>query len=201
MMVETGRMRVMQVLSDATNVIAEGEVLQLMNCNDPDVDESRYLQVIRYKTARLFEASARLGAILNDADSAAEEAAAEYGRRVGTAFQLIDDALDYSGVTADIGKNVGDDLREGKPTLPLIHVMTHGTPAQRVQVRQAIEQGETTHFEEIMAAIRNTGALEFTRRRAAEEAAAGRAAAACLPDSPFRQALLDIADLSAGRDR
>jgi octaprenyl-diphosphate synthase len=201
MMVEPGRMRVMQVLSDATNVIAEGEVLQLMNCNDPDVDEARYLQVIRYKTARLFEASARLGAILNDADAETEEAAAEYGRRVGTAFQLIDDALDYAGVTEDIGKNVGDDLREGKPTLPLIHVLNHGTAEQRALVRTAIEQGETEHFDAIMAAVVSTGAIDYARARAAEEASAGRAALHRFPDSSYRQALIDLAMLSVARDR
>ena len=201
MMVEPGRMRVMQVLSDATNVIAEGEVLQLMNCNDPDVDEARYLQVIRYKTARLFEASARLGAILNDADAETEEAAAEYGRRVGTAFQLIDDALDYAGVTEDIGKNVGDDLREGKPTLPLIHVLNHGTAEQRALVRTAIEQGETEHFDAIMAAVVSTGAIDYARARAAEEASAGRAALQRFPDSAYRQALIELANLSVARDR
>ena len=201
MMVEVDRMRVMQVLSDATNIIAEGEVLQLMNCNDPDVDEARYLQVIRYKTARLFEAAARLGAILTDAESAHEEAAAEYGRRVGTAFQLIDDVLDYDGNTGDIGKNVGDDLREGKPTLPLIHVMKHGSAEQRRLVRDAIEAGHTDHFDAIMAAITDTGALDYARSRAAEEAAAARTALAALPDSPFRMALFEIADLSVSRDR
>ncbi len=201
MMVEVDRMRVMHVLSDATNIIAEGEVLQLMNCNDPDVDEARYLQVIRYKTARLFEAAARLGAILTDADSTTEEAAAEYGRRIGTAFQLIDDVLDYDGNTGDIGKNVGDDLREGKPTLPLIHVMRHGNAAQCALVREAIEAGETDHFDAIMAAIMETGALDYARHRAAEEAAAARTALAALPDSRFRMALLEIADLSVERDR
>lgn len=201
MMVEADRMRVMQVLSDATNVIAEGEVLQLMNCNDPDVDEERYLQVIRYKTARLFEASARLGAILTDADPAVEEAAAEYGRRIGTAFQLVDDVLDYDGNTDDIGKNVGDDLREGKPTLPLIHVMSHGSPQERTLVRAAIEEGHTEHFEQIMAAIAATGALDYARRRAREEAEAGRAALQALPESPCRQTLMDIAALSVERDR
>lgn len=201
MMVEADRMRVMQVLSDATNVIAEGEVLQLMNCNDPDVDEARYLQVIRYKTARLFEASARLGAIITDADPVVEEAAAEYGRRIGTAFQLVDDVLDYDGNTDDIGKNVGDDLREGKPTLPLIHVMSHGSPEERALVRAAIEEGHTEHFDRIMAAIAATGALDYARRRAREEADAGRTALAALPDSPCRQTLLDIAALSVERDR
>ncbi len=201
MMVEVDRMPVMQILADATNTIAEGEVLQLMNCNDPEVDESRYLQVIRYKTARLFEAAARLGAVLNDATPGVESAAAEFGRRVGTAFQLIDDVLDYSGVTADIGKNVGDDLREGKPTLPLIHVMNHGTSGQRDMVREAIEQGRTAHFDEIMAAIAATGALEYTRRRAREEADAGRAALAVVPESEHRRALVAIAEHSVSRDR
>jgi octaprenyl-diphosphate synthase len=201
MMVEVDRMPVMRILADATNTIAEGEVLQLMNCNDPDVDETRYLQVIRYKTARLFEAAARLGAVLNDAEPPIESAAAEFGRRVGTAFQLIDDVLDYSGVTADIGKNVGDDLREGKPTLPLIHVMNHGTAGQRDMVREAIEHGRTTHFEEIMAAIGSTGALQYTRQRAREEADAGLAALTGVPPSEHRQALVAIAEHSVARDR
>jgi octaprenyl-diphosphate synthase len=201
MMVEVDRMRIMQILADATNTIAEGEVLQLMNCNDPDVDEDRYLQVIRYKTARLFEAAAQIGAVLNDAPSAVETAAAEFGRRVGTAFQLIDDVLDYSGVTAEIGKNVGDDLREGKPTLPLIHVMRHGSAAERGMVRSAIEQGRTEHFDAIMAAIRSTGALEYARVRAREEADAGLAALAALPDSEHRAALRAIAEHAIDRDR
>jgi octaprenyl-diphosphate synthase len=201
MMVEVDRMAVMRILGDATNIIAEGEVLQLMNCNDPDVDEARYLQVIRYKTARLFEAAARLGAVLADAGPDVEEAAAEFGRRIGTAFQLIDDALDYAGVTADIGKNVGDDLREGKPTLPLIHVMRHGSEAERALVRSAIEQGQTDQFDAIMAAVASTGALEFTRQRALEEAQAGQAALAVMPDSPYRQALMTIAEMSVARDR
>jgi octaprenyl-diphosphate synthase len=201
MMVEVDRMRVMQILADATNTIAEGEVLQLMNCNDPDVDEARYLQVIRYKTARLFEAASRLGAVLNDAEPPVESAAAEFGRRVGTAFQLIDDVLDYSGVTADIGKNVGDDLREGKPTLPLIHVMNHGSSGERDLVREAIEQGHTAHFEAIMAAIHSTGALEYARGRARQEADAGLAALMHVPESEHRRALLAIAEHSVSRDR
>ena len=201
MMVEPGEMRVMEVLAEATNVIAEGEVLQLMNCNDPDVDEARYLQVIRYKTAKLFEAAARLGAILCKAPSEVEEAAAEYGRRMGTAFQLIDDALDYDGVTGDIGKNVGDDLREGKPTLPLIHVMTQGTAEEREMVREAIAQGRTERFEQIMAAIRRTGALAYTRDRAAAEAHAAAQAARMLPASHYREALLYFTSYSIERDR
>jgi octaprenyl-diphosphate synthase len=174
MMVDVDQMRVMQILADATNVIAEGEVMQLMNVHDPDVDEERYLQVIRYKTAKLFEASAQLGAVICGADPKTEEAAAEYGRRLGTAFQLVDDLLDYAGVTEDIGKNVGDDLREGKPTLPLIHVMTTGTAEERDLVRSAIEQGHTTQFDRIMDAVRRTGALEYTRQKALDEAAVAR---------------------------
>ena len=201
MMVEVDRMRVMGILADATNTIAEGEVLQLMNCNDPDVDETRYLQVIRYKTARLFEAAAQLGAVLCDAAPEVEAAAAEYGRRVGTAFQLIDDVLDYSGVTADIGKNVGDDLREGKPTLPLIHVMRHGSADERERVRDAIRDGRTEHFDAILAAIGATGALDYTRRRARDEVDAARAAIAGFPDSDYRHALLAIAEHAVDRDR
>jgi octaprenyl-diphosphate synthase len=201
MMVEADDMRVMRVLSDATNIIAEGEVLQLLNCNDPDVDEERYLKVIRYKTARLFEAAAQLGAILAGAGPAFEAGAAEYGRRLGTAFQLIDDVLDYSGVTADIGKNVGDDLREGKPTLPLIHVMAHGNATEREQVRAAITEGHTEHFASIMTAIERTGALEYTRMRARDEADAAAAAIAGLPASEFKDALLYLSAYSVQRDR
>jgi octaprenyl-diphosphate synthase len=201
MMVEADDMRVMRVLSDATNVIAEGEVLQLINCNDPDVDEERYLKVIRYKTARLFEAAAQIGAILAGASPALEQGAAEYGRRLGTAFQLIDDLLDYSGVTADIGKNVGDDLREGKPTLPLIHVMSHGSAFERNLVREAIVDGQTERYAEIMAAIERTGALEYTRMRAREEARAAADAIAGLPASGFKDALLYLSTHSVQRDR
>jgi octaprenyl-diphosphate synthase len=201
MMVEADDMRVMQVLADATNTIAEGEVLQLMNCNDPDVDEARYLQVIRYKTAKLFEAAAQLGAILCKAPPAVEAAAAAYGRHLGTAFQLIDDVLDYDGVTGDIGKNVGDDLREGKPTLPLIHAMAHGNEAERAMVRQAIEQGHTECFDEIMAAIHRTGALEYARERARAESKTAADAVAGLPPSPYRDALLYFTTYSIERDR
>jgi octaprenyl-diphosphate synthase len=201
MMVEVDRMRVMRILADATNTIAEGEVLQLMNCNDPDVDEDRYLRVIRFKTARLFEAAAQLGAVLVDAPAEVESAAAEYGRRIGTAFQLIDDVLDYSGVTADIGKNVGDDLREGKPTLPLIHVMKHGNAAERDMVREAVSQGRTEHFDAIMSAIASTGALDYTRNRAREEVAASRAALEAFPAGEHRQALIEIAEHAVARDR
>ncbi len=201
MMVEADDMRIMQVLADATNVIAEGEVLQLMNCNDPDVDEARYLQVIRYKTAKLFEAAAQVGAILCKAPPAVEEAAAEYGRRLGTAFQLIDDVLDYSGITDEIGKNVGDDLREGKPTLPLLYAMASGSAAEREMVREAIARGHTERFDEITAAIRRTGALEYTRERARAEARAAADAVSELAPSAYRDALLYFTTYSIERDR
>jgi octaprenyl-diphosphate synthase len=201
MMVDADDMRVMRVLADATNTVAEGEVLQLINCNDPDVDEERYLQVIRYKTAKLFEAAAQLGAILCNAPAHVEEAAAEYGRRLGTAFQLIDDVLDYSGVPADIGKNVGDDLREGKPTLPLIHVMAHGETAEREMVREAIQQGQTAHFDEILRAIRRTGALDYARESARKEAQAAADAIKVIPPSAYRDALLKLTSYAISRDR
>jgi len=201
MMVEADDMRVMQVLADATNTIAEGEVLQLMNVHDPDVDEERYLQVIRYKTAKLFEAAAQLGAILCKAPAEVERDAAAYGRHLGTAFQLVDDVLDYNGVTGDIGKNVGDDLREGKPTLPLIHVIRNGSADERRMVRDAIEQGHTAHYDEIMAAIRSTGALEYAMQRARHEAALAADAVRGLPPSVYRDALLYFTAYSIERDR
>ncbi|MFT4104073.1 MAG: polyprenyl synthetase family protein [Burkholderiaceae bacterium] len=201
MMVEPGHMRVMQVLADATNVIAEGEVLQLMNCNDPDVDEARYLQVIRYKTAKLFEAAAGIGAILCDAAPEIESAAMEYGARLGTAFQLIDDVLDYAGNPEEIGKNVGDDLREGKATLPLIHVMRAGTPDERTMVRQAIQNGHTDQQDRVLAAIHRTGALAYARDRALAEAEAARTAIAGWPASVYRDALAYFTAYAVDRDR
>jgi len=205
MMVDVNDMRVMKVLADATNTIAEGEVLQLLNCNDPDTDETRYMQVIRYKTARLFEAASQLGAMLCRVSPEVEAAAAEYGRRLGTAFQLSDDVLDYSGVTGDIGKQVGTDLREGKPTLPLIHVMERGTSEERTLVRKAIEQGSTDQFDPILEAIRRTGALDYTRQRAHEEAQAAREAVEVMlpsasPASVYRDALLYLTAYSIERD-
>ena len=173
MMVSVNRMRVLEVLADATNVIAEGEVLQLMNMHDPDVSVDDYLRVIRFKTAKLFEASARLGAVLADADSATEEACASYGRSLGTAFQLVDDLLDYEGATEQLGKNVGDDLREGKPTLPLLIAMERGTADERALVRHAIQQGEVERLTEIVTIVRRTGTLAATRdaaRTAADQA-------------------------------
>ena len=199
MMVGLNNMRVMQILSDATNVIAEGEVLQLLNMHDPDVSQERYLQVIRSKTAKLFEAAAELGALIAGADDAQIAAAGEYGRSLGTAFQLIDDVLDYAGDAAEIGKNVGDDLREGKPTLPLIYLMENGTPEQRELVRTCIEQGDEQHFDTILAAVTSSGALDYTRQQA--ETAAQRAAEAIadLPDSVYKESLLQLADFSVNR--
>lgn len=192
MMVEVDDMRIMRVLSDATNVIAEGEVLQLMNCHDADVDEARYLQVIRYKTAKLFEAAAQLGAILGKAEPEVEKALASYGMHLGTAFQLVDDVLDYSGQEADTGKHIGDDLAEGKPTLPLIYVMQHGTPAQAACVRRAIEEGGRDDFPAVLEAIRTSGALDHARQQAAKEAEVAREAIKCLGDSNFKKALLQL---------
>lgn len=200
MMVALDNMRVMKVLSDATNVIAEGEVLQLLNMHDPDVSQDNYLQVIRSKTAKLFEASAQLGALVAGASEADIEAAGEYGRSLGTAFQLIDDVLDYAGDAAEIGKNVGDDLREGKPTLPLIWLMENGTPAQRELVRGCIEQGDEQHFDAILAAVTSSGALDYTRRQA--EIAARRAAEAVSgwPDSEYKQSMLQLCAFAVDRN-
>jgi octaprenyl-diphosphate synthase len=181
-------------------VIAEGEVLQLLNMNDPDVTESRYLHVIRSKTAKLFEAAGQLGALLAGAPEEQIDAAAEYGRSLGTAFQLIDDVLDYSGNASDIGKNVGDDLREGKPTLPLIYLMQNGSIAQQTLVRDCIKNGDEQHFDEVLAAIRNSGALDYTRTAA--HAAAQRAAAslAALTDSQFKDSLLQLCAFAIDRN-
>ncbi len=199
MMVGVGRIRVLEVLADATNVIAEGEVLQLMNMHDPDVSVDDYLRVIRFKTAKLFEASARLGAVLAEADPEVEEACAAYGRSLGTAFQLVDDLLDYEGATERLGKNVGDDLREGKPTLPLLIAMERGTAEQRVLLRGAIEQGEVARLAEVIAIVRATGALEATREAARAEADKARQVLEHLPATKYREALLDLSVRSVER--
>jgi octaprenyl-diphosphate synthase len=199
MMVSVNRMRVLDVLADATNVIAEGEVLQLMNMHDPDLQVADYLQVIRFKTAKLFEASARLGAVLAEAEPAVEEACAVYGRAMGTAFQLVDDLLDYEGSSAELGKNVGDDLREGKPTLPLLLAMERAAPEERQLIRHAIEHGEQEKLPEIQAIVRRTGALQATRHAAEQEADRARAALAMLPATRARAALLDLAVRSVSR--
>ena len=192
MMVGVNRMRVLQVLADATNVIAEGEVLQLMNMHDPDLAVADYLQVIRYKTAKLFEASARLGAVLAGADAALEESCADFGRSLGTAFQLVDDLLDYEGNSSELGKNVGDDLREGKPTLPLLLAMERAPEPDRALIRHAIEHGELQKLPDILAIVRSTGALDATRAAAQAEADMARAGLAHLPPSRARDALLDL---------
>lgn len=200
MMVAIRNMRVMQILADATNVIAEGEVLQLLNMHDPDVSEARYLQVIRSKTAKLFEAAAQLGALIAGASDEQVEAAAEYGRSLGTAFQLIDDVLDYSGNADDIGKNVGDDLREGKPTLPLIYLMQHGTSEQRELVRACIETGDEQHFDAVLAAVTESGALRYTREQATFAADAARATIVGLPSSDFKNSLLHLCAFAVDRN-
>ncbi|MBI2306633.1 MAG: octaprenyl diphosphate synthase [Rhodocyclales bacterium] len=199
MMVAVDDMCVMRVLSDATNVIAEGEVLQLMNCHDADVDEGRYLQVIRYKTAKLFEAAAQLGAILGKASAEIEQGLAAYGMHLGTAFQIIDDVLDYSGAEAETGKHLGDDLAEGKPTLPLIHVMQHGTPEQAALVRNAIEHGGRDEFAAVLAAVRSSGALEHAKKAAASEASLAAAAISALPSSQYKESLLQLSAFAVSR--
>jgi octaprenyl-diphosphate synthase len=199
MLVQTDNLRILQVLADATNVIAEGEVMQLMNCHNPDIDEGGYLEVVRCKTAKLFEASARLGAILGAAAAADEEAVASYGTRLGTAFQLIDDVLDYSGEEAVIGKKVGDDLAEGKTTLPLIYAIRHGTEKEARVVRRAIEQGGRGRLAAVIEAIRSTGALDYAREQAGREAAAARAALARMPHSSERNYLIQLADFAVTR--
>ena len=199
MMVGVGRMRVLDVLADATNVIAEGEVLQLMNMHDADLAVDDYLRVIRYKTAKLFEASARLGAVIAEAPPAIEEACADFGRALGTAFQLVDDLLDYEGDPAALGKNVGDDLREGKPTLPLLLAMARGTPDESRLIRHAIEQGEVEKLGAIVAIVRRTGAIDATREAARAEAETARQRLALLPDSEARKALLELCVRSVER--
>ncbi|HNH36677.1 MAG TPA: octaprenyl diphosphate synthase [Rhodocyclaceae bacterium] len=200
MMVSVGSMRVMEVLSEATNVIAEGEVLQLMNCHNADIGVEEYLQVIRFKTAKLFEAAARLGGIVAGADRATEDALGNYGMHLGTAFQLVDDILDYSGAEADTGKHLGDDLAEGKPTLPLIHAMRVGSAAEAEVVRRAIVEGGRDAFPEVLAAIRATGALEEARRRARDEAEIARGAIAGLPPSQYRDVLLELPSFAVARN-
>ena len=199
MMVEVGEMRIMRVLSAATNVIAEGEVLQLMNCHDADVDEVRYLQVIRYKTAKLFEAAMQLGAIVGGASPELEARMSDYGMHLGTAFQLIDDVLDYSGAEAETGKHLGDDLAEGKPTLPLIYVMQNGSPEQAACVRQAIENGGREDFANVLAAIHATGALDHARRAAKVEADLATRAIDRLPASPYKDSLLELCLFAVAR--
>jgi octaprenyl-diphosphate synthase len=200
MMVGVRNMRVMQILADATNIIAEGEVLQLLNCHDADISDETYLKVIHYKTAKLFEAATRLGAIMGGATETDEEALREYGMRLGTAFQLIDDVLDFSGNSSEIGKNVGDDLSEGKPTLPLLHAMRHGTSQQQLLIRHAIEHGGLEDLEHVLQAVRETGALDHVRRLAQIEAETACAAIAHLPASIYREALIELSTFAVHRN-
>jgi octaprenyl-diphosphate synthase len=192
MMVSVNNLRVLDVLADATNVIAEGEVLQLMNMHDADLAVDDYLQVIRFKTAKLFEASARLGAVLGAASAAVEAECAHYGRCLGTAFQLVDDLLDYEGATEQLGKNVGDDLREGKATLPLLLAMSKGSPSETALIRQAIEHGEVARLADVVDIVRRTGAIDATRAAARAQAAEAQACLHVLQPCPARDLLITL---------
>jgi len=199
MMVEVGSLRVMEILAHTTNTIAKGEVMQLLNCHDPDTTEERYIEVIRDKTAQLFQAAAQIPAILSNQSGRIESAMATYGMHLGTAFQLIDDALDYGHDNRDLGKNIGDDLAEGKPTLPLIYALRQGNSHQRELVRHAIAEGGLAQIEAVMDAIESTGSITYTARRAEDEATLAAAALVAIPDSPYKQALLGLAHFSAHR--
>lgn len=200
MMVEVNSMRVMEILAHTTNTIARGEVMQLLNCHDPDTTEERYLNVIRSKTAKLFEAAAQLGAIISNQNEKTETAMAAYGLHLGIAFQLIDDALDYRRDNRSLGKNIGDDLAEGKPTLPLIHALREGNSRERELVRKAIEDGGLKKIDAVVNAIESIGSIAYTARKAEEEARLAEQALAAIPDSPYKQALLDLAHFSVHRD-
>ncbi len=199
MMVEPGILRVLDIMAEATNTIAAGEVLQLLNCNDPDTDETRYREVIYRKTAKLFEAATRLGAVLADTPQW-EDALANYGKELGNAYQLIDDVLDYTANEIELGKSLGKDLSEGKPTLPLIYALQRATSEEQQLIRTAIEQGDDEHLAQITAIIRRTGAIEDTKAQALLASQAAINALSVLPDSPQKQALIDLAHLAVGRN-
>jgi octaprenyl-diphosphate synthase len=199
MMVEIGRMRVMQILADTTNTIAAGEVMQLMNVHDPDVTEAAYRKVIYRKTARLFEAGAQIAAVLADRDPADESAMICYGQNLGTAFQLVDDALDYNASPEELGKNLGDDLAEGKPTLPIIYAMENASETERKMIRGAIVEGGLDRLDDIQAVVESTGALEYTAARAQEAADMAINAISGIPGSKYKQALIAIADFAVNR--
>lgn len=201
MMTRLGSLRVLDVMSEAVNVIAEGEVLQLMNVNDPDITEENYMRVIYSKTARLFEAASQCSGILADCTPEQEQGLQDYGRYLGTAFQLIDDLLDYSADGQTLGKNVGDDLNEGKPTLPLLHAMRNGTAERSAMIREAIEQGNGRHLlEPVLETMAACGSLEWTRMRAEQEADKAIAALHSIPESPWREALVALAHIAVQRD-
>jgi len=199
MMVQIDSMPVMRILADATNTIAAGEVMQLMNVHEPDTSEAEYRQVIYRKTARLFEAGAQIAAVLAGRGADDEAAMIRYGQELGTAFQLVDDALDFNASADELGKNLGDDLAEGKATLPLIYAMQQGAPADRELIRKAIVEGGLDRLEKITAIIESTGALQYTAARAQEAADQAIAALADVPDSDYKQALIAIADFSVQR--
>lgn len=199
LMVKLQDLRIMDIMADTTNVIAEGEVMQLVNCGNPDTTEERYYQVIESKTARLFEAATRSAAALAGADETTQQALADYGLCLGRAYQLVDDVLDYSSSSEEMGKNLGDDLAEGKPTLPLIYVMREGNDEQKALVRNAIENGGIDQITEIRAAIDATGALQYTADKAQQEAKAAIAALSTLTDNPYRQAMIDLVDFTVSR--
>ncbi len=199
LMVELEMPRIMEIMAHATNTIAEGEVLQLLNCHDADTTEQAYIEVIQFKTAKLFEAAGRLGAVVGPRGVVHEEAMARYGMHLGTAFQLIDDYLDYGASSEQIGKNIGDDLAEGKPTLPLIHAMRVGTPEQSALIRRAIESGGRSEIERVLEAIESTDALAYTARSAQDEVARAHEALDDIPDSPYREALHMLADFAVTR--
>lgn len=200
LMTQLHDLKIMNILAEATNVIAEGEVQQLMNCNDPDISEADYFKVIYCKTAKLFEAATRLAAVLAKQDAKIEQALADYGKYLGTAFQIMDDILDYDADTAKTGKNVGDDLAEGKPTLPLLYAMRHGNAEQAQMIRQAIEQGDGRgQLSEVLSAMRETGALEYSHQAARAEADKAIKALSILEDSPYKEALVSLAHIAAER--
>jgi len=199
MMVGLQNMAVMQILADATNIIAEGEVLQLLNCHDADVTEEAYLKVIHFKTAQLFEAATRLGALLNDATANDQTIMSAYGMHLGTAFQLIDDVLDFSGDTGEIGKNVGDDLAEGKPTLPLLYAIHHGTPQEADLIRHAIEHGGLDQLPAVITAVKNSGALDYVKNLAKRESAHACELIKNFPNSKYRTALIELAEFAVIR--
>ncbi len=200
MMVKLQNMRVMQILSETTNIIAEGEVLQLLNINNANVTEQAYLKVIHFKTAKLFEAATRLGAVISNANTQDENALAQYGMRLGTAFQLIDDVLDLSGDVNQIGKNLGDDLSEGKPTLPLLIAMHRGNATEAATIRNAIQHGGLQELAAVLAAVKATDALNYVRKLAENEARVGVEAIAHLPNSTNKQALIDLAEFAVKRE-